>query len=519
MDTSQHQCPHCSIPLRIRERQFVGRTVDCPDCGELIRVVAAGPSDVTFEPAQSERTVKRRKADSSPGEDGDSRRSNATAAAFYKSGRRAFEAIKTPLGIAWTVALAFALTISTYLLSTRSSSDVESSPTTSIPIDRNDASPPPKNANKKTTPKSFETRLSDVGERLTDYRMQHGHFPAGTVSAEHLADAKRLSWITKFVADDERHSARAPNWAETWNSPPNDSFVRRRMEAFENPDTPTPVSADRYPATNIVGVAGVGTDAARLPVDHPRAGVFGVDRETRLLDIADGTSNTILAAGVVGKLGSWAAGGQATVRPFTREPYVNGPDGFGTGQDDSMLVLMADGNVRVISADIEPTIMRRMAAMADGLPLDANVPGEPGESRPAGVDAPPQPVKADTEPPVPAVKPVPRPDAPDANAEPKPPKPIDVAALLKQPIARYEQSRGAPFQVVLREFEELLGAPIRYDLAGLSESGILLDRTVRLHQTDTTVGELLEALLAEMGLTYDIEADGIRLRIDAEDEQ
>ncbi len=65
------------------------------------------------------------------------------------------------------------------------------------------------------------------------------------------------------------------------------------------------------PATHFVGVAGVGDDAADLPVDHPRAGVFGNSRTTRLEDIHDGASNTLMVLGVTRDLGSWAAGGSA----------------------------------------------------------------------------------------------------------------------------------------------------------------------------------------------------------------
>src|SRR5262249_21127427 len=116
---------------------------------------------------------------------------------------------------------------------------------------------------------------------------------------------------------------------------------------------------------HFVGVAGVGSDAARLPASDPRAGIFSYDRATRWDDIRDGASNTWLVLGVRDHLGSWAAGGPSTVRGLTREPYVNGPDGFGTGQEDSMLVLMADGRVRTVSRQADPRILRSLAAMAD----------------------------------------------------------------------------------------------------------------------------------------------------------
>ena len=166
---------------------------------------------------------------------------------------------------------------------------------------------------------------------------------------------------------------------ESWSSPRNDRFVRQQIPEFLNPSLEVRVSARNYPATHFVGVAGVGEDAADLPAGDPRAGVFGNSRPTRLEDIHDGASNTLMVLGVTSELGSWAAGGTATVRPLTREPYVNGPDGFGTGLTDRMMVLKADGSVAEMSATTDPRIFRRMAAIADGLPLDPKIPGEPGD--------------------------------------------------------------------------------------------------------------------------------------------
>ena len=51
--------------------------------------------------------------------------------------------------------------------------------------------------------------------------------------------------------------------------------------------------------THYVGVAGVGADAATLPLSDPRAGVFGYDRKTSLRDIKDGHSTTMLLTEVL----------------------------------------------------------------------------------------------------------------------------------------------------------------------------------------------------------------------------
>src|SRR5579863_6020926 len=39
MDPFHFACPHCSSRLRVREKLFVGRQVDCPECGNHLLIV------------------------------------------------------------------------------------------------------------------------------------------------------------------------------------------------------------------------------------------------------------------------------------------------------------------------------------------------------------------------------------------------------------------------------------------------------------------------------------------------
>ena len=94
-------------------------------------------------------------------------------------------------------------------------------------------------------------------------------------------------------------------------------------------------------------------------------GVFGYDRKTGFRDILDGTSNTIMMTETNEANIPWAAGGR-TLKSLTQEPYVNGPDGIGSPTPGGCNVLMADGSIHFISEDIDPEVLRRLAAMADG---------------------------------------------------------------------------------------------------------------------------------------------------------
>jgi hypothetical protein len=257
-------------------------------------------------------------------------------------------------------------------------------------------------------------------------------------------------------------------------------------------------------------VAGVGTDAPTLPIGHPRAGIFGQDRKTRREDIRDGVSNTMLLAGAEEHLGSWADGA-TSYRAFTREPYIHGPDGFGTGQPKSMFVLMADGSVKEISSDIDPTVVRRMAAMNDGLPLDPQVPGEPVDPKP--VAKPPAP-ESNVGPsvqvaviPMPDLRPMPQLPPVKPASEIK----IDIPAALARKILSFDQTKPAAAYQLLLQIEELAGVRIEYDRNKLGAAADRLDKPITLKMQNATLEELLNEVLRQIDLKRQDEKSRIRI--------
>ena len=127
---------------------------------------------------------------------------------------------------------------------------------------------------------------------------------------------------------------------------------------------------DGHAVTHYVGIAGHGPNAASLPLRAPGVGVFGYNRITRMRDITDGTSNTMAISEASEPFNTWSAGGRATIRGFSRKPYVNGPDGIGGPSIGGFNAGLADGSVRFISENIDPEILERLSAIADGQPLD-----------------------------------------------------------------------------------------------------------------------------------------------------
>jgi hypothetical protein len=80
-------------------------------------------------------------------------------------------------------------------------------------------------------------------------------------------------------------------------------------------------------------------------------------------DFTDGQSNTVFAGFVSSGFKPWADPGN--LRDFA-QGLGGGPDQFGLRADGKMVVVMADGSTRTLSADIDPAVLRAMASPNDG---------------------------------------------------------------------------------------------------------------------------------------------------------
>jgi prepilin-type processing-associated H-X9-DG protein len=232
--------------------------------------------------------------------------------------------------------------------------------------------------------------LRQIALALGGYQYAHGAFPPGTVPSG-LPPERRLSWcvlilnwsdyqglVIVFEKDlpwdsarnrlpkIEQHSVDGPVQVATLNEPV--SFL------FPTCRTPPSGSGPGMPATiPYVGIAGVGTDAAALPRGHPRAGVFGYDRQARTEDITDGASATMMLAETSRSYGPWTAGGPATVRGLdpSRPRYIGGGRQFGGVHRGGAMVAFADGSVRFVRDTIDPKLFEALATIAGGEPVGA----------------------------------------------------------------------------------------------------------------------------------------------------
>lgn len=124
-------------------------------------------------------------------------------------------------------------------------------------------------------------------------------------------------------------------------------------------------------ATHVVGVAGIGPDAADYSLGDPavakKIGMVGYERRVNIKDVTDGASNTIYMIQVPPTLPRpWIAGGGATitgipekdsVRPFV----VTGPNG-----KRGATVIMADGSVRFITEMVSDDVFKALSTIRGG---------------------------------------------------------------------------------------------------------------------------------------------------------
>jgi hypothetical protein len=208
---------------------------------------------------------------------------------------------------------------------------------------------------------------------MHNYHDVHKSFPQGTHPNPGLKPDKRLSWQTDLLPFLEyKPIYDLIDFKKAWDDPANKMAVDSPLALFINPSL-GPQRANGFPVTEYVGMAGVGADGPMLPVTSPRAGVFAYDRVTRLDDIKDGTSTTIAISECNKDLGSWAAGGRATIRSLTKKPYIDGPDGLG-GHPEGCVMGFADGSVRFISKSIDAQTLEALMTINGHEPI--RLPGQ-----------------------------------------------------------------------------------------------------------------------------------------------
>ncbi|WZO99034.1 DUF1559 domain-containing protein [Isosphaeraceae bacterium EP7] len=225
---------------------------------------------------------------------------------------------------------------------------------------------PPRHRNGRQ--RSCATNIRQVALGAVGYANERGEFPRG-VLLDGLPPERGTSWISQcleFLYHEDLEQAY--DRSTPWDLPPNAEIAKTRIMILTCSAAETVTTAKGFPTTSYVGIAGVGADAATLESGHPRAGIFGYSRVTKISDIRDGTSNTLLVAETDLDLGSWMSGGHSTIRAVVpaQRPYIGVGRPFGGPHKNGANVAFADGSVRFVSATIAPEMIEAMATIAGG---------------------------------------------------------------------------------------------------------------------------------------------------------
>lgn len=207
--------------------------------------------------------------------------------------------------------------------------------------------------------------LKQIAIALHSFHDVKGKFPSGT-RGENFEPDERISWMAEILQFiDEPRLYGQLDFNAKWSAEENKVVFSTEISSYLHPSV-TETSADGYALTHYVGLAGLGEKGPTLPVDNPNAGFFGYNRSTRMRDILDGTANTAAVSEASADFGPWGAGGKATLRSLTEKPYINGPDGIGSTAPEGCNIMFADGSVRFVSKDVDPTVLEGLMTIAGG---------------------------------------------------------------------------------------------------------------------------------------------------------
>ncbi|MBY0461527.1 MAG: DUF1559 domain-containing protein [Gemmataceae bacterium] len=244
--------------------------------------------------------------------------------------------------------------------------------------------PAVRRVNHAATVMRCQNNLKQVGLALHNHHDTFGHFPPGAVPHPELPADERLSWqftLLPFLEEQKAHDYFDPDSA--WDDPRNAAAARH----FYPQTLSCPASfgsADDRGRADYVGLAGVGADVARFPLEGPGVGFFGFDCKLKVEDVTDGLAHTLAVYETSFQPGPFVRGGPSTVRglDLSDAPHLGQgrPMGglhkrdrtFGRPKPLGCTMLLADASVRLSPAEMSADVLSALATVAGGETVPAD---------------------------------------------------------------------------------------------------------------------------------------------------
>ena len=196
--------------------------------------------------------------------------------------------------------------------------------------------------------------LKQIGLAIHNYHDDFNIFPAA------VSGKPGVSWRVSILPYlDQAALFKRYDQQKKWDSPPNDGLALERLDELRCPSNYNPKDSQ-----------GRWFTAYSMPTGLHSVGAS--PKGTRIRDITDGTSNTLLVVEACGAQIVWTEPRDVDV---ASQPTGINLKGTKPGQSAGWLssyhsggtqVLLADGSVRFVSAKIDPTVLKNMATVDGG---------------------------------------------------------------------------------------------------------------------------------------------------------
>lgn len=232
-----------------------------------------------------------------------------------------------------------------------------------------------------------QNNLAQIGLAMHNYEFAFSSLPPGVVDKagpiQNVAAGQHVSWTVHLLRFLEQNGiADAFDIPAGAYAPINAPAVIMKI--------PTLLCPSQVPTENATGTYGLSHYAGchhsvEAPIDSDNNGLLFLNSAVTYADIYDGSSNTILVGEFIAEatdLG-WASGTRATLRntgellPYgewmgiygggaTADKAKTWVGGFGSPHPGITNFLFADGSVRAVWFDIDPTVLENLGNRSDG---------------------------------------------------------------------------------------------------------------------------------------------------------